>query len=107
AATRQPVIDSDAALDFDGASHELDPNLQRCTSVPLMLGPTLVGVLSVYGAAGVCDQNRGRLLEMIAPHVASALHAARLASCARIESSTPAASDGAAFARDGQLAPVT
>jgi putative nucleotidyltransferase with HDIG domain len=106
AATRQPVINSDAALDFDGASHELDPNLQRCTSVPLMLGPTLVGVLSVYGAAGVCDQNRGRLLEMIAPHVASALHAARLASCARIESSTPAASDGAAFARDGQLASV-
>jgi hypothetical protein len=49
-----------------------------------MLGTTLVGVLSVYGAAGACDQNRGRLLEMVAPHVASALHAAKAVSGARV-----------------------
>jgi putative nucleotidyltransferase with HDIG domain len=80
AATRQAVFDSDAALDFDGCSYEMNPDLQRCTSVPLMLGPTLVGVLSVYTAAGAFDQNRGRLLEMIAPHVAGALHSAQAAS---------------------------
>jgi putative nucleotidyltransferase with HDIG domain len=86
AATRQAVFDSDAALDFDASPHDGGTlaNLQRCTSVPLMLGTTLVGVLSVYGAAGVCDQNRGRLLEMVAPHVASALHAAKAASAARV-----------------------
>src|SRR5262249_24880506 len=56
AATRQAVFDSDAALDLDSSAADLPPELQRCTSVPLMLGTTLVGVLSVYSAPGGCDQ---------------------------------------------------
>jgi len=101
AATRQAVFDSDAALDFDAPPHgeAVPANLQRCTSVPLMLGTTLVGVLSVYGAAGACDQNRGRLLEMVAPHVASALHAA---SGARV-GAAPRTDESTAQAREAHL----
>src|SRR5215467_9704124 len=104
AATRQAVFDSDAALDFDASPHggAVPANLQRCTSVPLMLGTTLVGVLSVYGAAGACDQNRGRLLEMVAPHVASALHAAKSASGARVGAAART-DESTAQARAGQL----
>ena len=94
AASRQAVFDSDAALDFDG-SDEVQPDLQRCTSVPLMLGTTLIGVLSVYSPSGACDPDRGRLLEMIAPHVASALHAARAASSARVEPAALAVAESA------------
>jgi putative nucleotidyltransferase with HDIG domain len=80
AVSRQSIIDSDAALDFDVRVDALDAGLQRCTSVPLLMGTSLVGVLTVYGAAGAVDQNRARLLEMIAPHIAGALHAAAAAS---------------------------
>jgi putative nucleotidyltransferase with HDIG domain len=93
AATRQAVFDSDAALDFGGCPYEMHPDLQRCTSVPLMLGTTFVGVLSVYTAAGTCDQNRGRLLEMIAPHVAGALYAAQVASASTADAGALAATE--------------
>src|SRR5262249_40832040 len=96
AATRQAVFDSDAALDFDGCPYEMYPDLQRCTSVPLMTGTALVGVLSVYTAAGACDQNRGRLLEMIAPHVAGALRVAQVASRSRVEAGALAATESPA-----------
>jgi GAF domain-containing protein len=83
----------------------MDPDLQRCTSVPLMLGATLVGVLSVYTTAGACDQNRGRLLEMIAPHVAGALRAAQVVSCSRAESGALAATN-LPVPRESRLASV-
>jgi GAF domain-containing protein len=105
AATRQPVIDSDASLDFDLSSDHASPDLQRCTSVPLMCGTSLVGVLSVYGAVGACDQNRGRLLEMIAPHVASALFAAGAASSRSVEPMARSVGESSA-ARDGQPASI-
>jgi len=105
AASRQAVIDSDASLDFEGSSEHASPDLQRCTSVPLMLGTSLVGVLSVYSAAGACDQNRGRLLEMIAPHVAAALHAAGAALSRGLDPG--ARSEGeSSSARDGRLASI-
>jgi hypothetical protein len=91
AATRQPIIDSAAALDLDGSYGAGSPDLERCTSVPLLLGTSLLGVLSVYGAAGVCDQNRGRLIEMVAPHVASALHGAQPAARSHAEAAVAAA----------------
>jgi GAF domain-containing protein len=105
AATRQPVIDSDAALDLDGSFGSGSPDLERCTSVPLLLGTSLVGVMSVYSPQGGCDQNRGRLLEMIAPHVASALHAAK--SVGRAHAEAAAMSSAAPTqARDSQPALV-
>jgi GAF domain-containing protein len=105
AATRETVIDSDASLDFDLPSGHGSPDLQRCTSVPLMVGTSLVGVLSVYSAVGACDQNRGRLLEMIAPHVAGALHAAGAVSSRSPEPGARSAGKLSA-ARAGQLASI-
>jgi putative nucleotidyltransferase with HDIG domain len=105
AATRQTVIDSDASLDFDLPSDHTSPDLQRCTSVPLMVGTSLVGVLSVYSAVGACDQNCGRLLEMIAPHVAGALHAAGAVSSRSLEPGARSAGESSA-ARGGQLASI-
>jgi len=105
AATRQAVFDSDAALDFDGYPYEMSADLQRCTSVPLMVGTTFVGVLTVYAAAGGCDQNRGRLLEMIAPHVAGALHAAQAGSPSRADSGALATTESTT-PRDSRLVSV-
>jgi len=46
-------------------------------SVPLIAGQTLVGVLSLYSTEpdGFND-DRGRLIQMIAPHLATAISAA-------------------------------
>jgi hypothetical protein len=77
AATRQAIVQSDAALDLEARAQLAEPPLSSCLSVPLMKGDLLAGVLSLYGPASVMfDENQGRLLEMIAPHVAGALEAA-------------------------------
>jgi putative nucleotidyltransferase with HDIG domain len=77
AASRQPVVNSDAALDLESRVDEVSPPLRACMSVPLLMGETLLGVLSLYSPDAVTfDEHRGRLLQMIAPHIASAVHAA-------------------------------
>ncbi|HET6957035.1 MAG TPA: HD domain-containing phosphohydrolase [Vicinamibacterales bacterium] len=75
AANRQPIVNSDAALDLGPAAEAA--SLQSCMSVPLLRGESLVGVLSLYAPtpstfAGDC----GRLVQMVAPHIAVALHVA-------------------------------
>jgi putative nucleotidyltransferase with HDIG domain len=75
AASRQPMGNSDAALDLEGLAEHAA--LRSCISVPLLMGETLVGVLSLYSAkSDAFDENNGRLMQMIAPHIAGALHAA-------------------------------
>ena len=77
AASRQSVVNSDAALDLESATESVEPPLRACLSVPLMMGETLVGALSLYSPeSDAFNEDRGRLLEMIAPHVAGAIHAA-------------------------------
>jgi putative nucleotidyltransferase with HDIG domain len=75
AANRQCIVNSDAALDLGPAAEAA--SLQSCISVPLMMGESFVGVLSLYAPtssafAGDC----GRLIQMVAPHIAVALHTA-------------------------------
>jgi len=75
AANRQPIVNSDAALDLGPTAEAA--SLQSCMSVPLLRGESLVGVLSLYAPtpstfAGDC----GRLVQMVAPHIAVALHVA-------------------------------
>jgi GAF domain-containing protein len=78
AASRQPVVNSDAALDLESAAERGNPALRSCMSVPLLAGDVLVGVLSLYaGADEPFDENRCRLVQMIAPHVAGAILAAQ------------------------------
>jgi GAF domain-containing protein len=75
AASRQPVVNSDAALDLESVAEQ--SGLRACTSVPLLTGDTLTGVLTLYSpSAELFDENRGRLLQMIAPHIAGAIQAA-------------------------------
>jgi GAF domain-containing protein len=77
AASRQPILNSDAALDLGPRQDTIAPRLLMCMSVPLMVGDALVGVLSLYSteAEGFND-DRGRLIQMIAPHLAGAINAA-------------------------------
>ena len=77
AANRQPIVNSDAALDLGARTHTVMPALRSCMSIPLVAGDGLVGVLSLYApAADAFDEDRGRLMQMIAPHLATAIQAA-------------------------------
>ncbi len=75
AANHQCIVNSDAALDLGPKAEAA--SLQSCMSIPLMMGQTLVGVLSLYAPSqnGFAD-DCGRLIQMVAPHIAAAIHAA-------------------------------
>jgi putative nucleotidyltransferase with HDIG domain len=77
AATHQPILGSNADLDLGSRAEMASPPLTRCVAVPLLKGDRLVGVLSLYASDGdTLTEERGRLAQMIAPHLASALAAA-------------------------------
>ena len=75
AANRRTIVNSDAALDLA----DLVPDARRtCVSTPLLDGDTLVGVLTVYAEAdGAFSEEQGRILQMVAPHVARMLSVCR------------------------------
>jgi putative nucleotidyltransferase with HDIG domain len=75
AANRQPIVRSDAALDLGQRAFEARPQLVGCMSVPLVVGETLVGVLTLYSPTRDAFQDVDRLVLMIAPQLAAALHA--------------------------------
>ncbi len=77
AANRQPIVNSDPALDL-GSEQAGAASLQSCLSVPLVTGESLVGVLSLYASRPhAFTEDQGRLMQMIAPHVATAVSRAR------------------------------
>ncbi len=77
AANRQVIVNSDAALNL-GAAAQAAPALRSCLSVPLLSGGTLAGVLSLYGSArDAFTDDHGRLVQMVAPHLAQAIESAR------------------------------
>ena len=76
AASRQPIVNSDAALDLGSRMHAISP-LRSCMSVPIAIGPSLVAVLTLYAEpADAFSADQSRLIQMVAPHLASAIHAA-------------------------------
>jgi hypothetical protein len=78
ALNRQPIVHSDASLDLGARAAEMTPPLVSCMSVPLVAGQTLVAVLSLYAPGrDAFSEDLGRLVQMVAPHVATALHASR------------------------------
>jgi len=90
AVRRQPIINSDATLDLGARVDAVTPPLSRCMSVPLMAGEALVAVLTLYTAAPdgfTADQ--GRLIQMVAPHLARAIDAAARAQTAVREAVPP------------------
>lgn len=75
AAHRRTIVNSDAALDLSEAAID---GPHTCVSTALLDGDTLVGVLTVYGEASEpFTEEQGRLLQMVAPHVARMLAVSR------------------------------
>jgi GAF domain-containing protein len=74
----QAIVNSDASLDLGARAAESTPPLVSCLSVPLVAGQTLVAVLTMYAPCrDAFTEDLGRLVQMVAPHVAAALNAAR------------------------------
>ncbi len=78
ASNRQAIVNSDASLDLGARAAESTPPLVSCLSVPLVAGHTLVAVLTMYAPGrDAFTEDFGRLVQMVAPHIAAALDAAR------------------------------
>jgi hypothetical protein len=76
ASNRHPILNSDAALDLGEHAAQANPPLVSSISVPLQAGETLVGVLTMYSSSREAfSEDLGRVLQMVAPHIATALHA--------------------------------
>ncbi len=76
-ARRQMIVNSPAALDLLERATIASPPLASCMSVPLTIGDSLVGVLTLYASEpDRFDEERGRFLQMVAPQIATAIHAA-------------------------------
>jgi putative nucleotidyltransferase with HDIG domain len=89
-ANRQCIMNSDAALDLGAKAEGL--SLESCMSVPLLMGESLVGVLSLYApTANAFADDCGRLIQMVAPHIAAAIHAAQANGEARTSAEKSAA----------------
>jgi GAF domain-containing protein len=79
AVRRQPIINSEATLDLGARVDAVTPPLSRCMSLPLMVGDKLVAVLTLYTAApDGFTVDHGRLVQIVAPHLARAIDAAIL-----------------------------
>jgi GAF domain-containing protein len=77
AASRQPIINSDATLDLAARVNAVSPPLSRCISVPLMVGEAVVAVLTLYTAAPEgFTADHGRLIQIVAPQLAGAIDVA-------------------------------
>jgi GAF domain-containing protein len=48
AANRQPIVNSDAALDLGNLTLQLDPTPQTCLSAPICAGAEILGVITIY-----------------------------------------------------------
>ena len=74
AVNARPAVNADAALDLGLRAMELTPQLRSCLAVPLMDSEALVAVLALYGdKAGAFSDDDVRLVELLAPRLASAL----------------------------------
>jgi GAF domain-containing protein len=90
AATHQPILGSDANLDLGSRAEAVTPALVRCVAVPLLKGDRLVGVLSLYASdADALGEERGRLVQMVAPHLAAAIDAASRATAPPVREAKP------------------
>jgi putative nucleotidyltransferase with HDIG domain len=90
AATHQPILGSDANLDLGSRAEMATPALVRCVAAPLLKGDRLVGVLSLYASdPDALGEERGRLVQMVAPHLASAIDAASRATAPPVREAKP------------------
>jgi GAF domain-containing protein len=100
------MVDSEAALDL-GAAAAAVPAMARCLSVPLLDGEALIGVLTLYGDRPF-DEEHGRLVQTVAPHIAESLKLALSRAAAPSTGLIPSAADaGSADSRRRSLRVVS
>lgn len=75
AANRQVMINSEASLDLGEQAHAGSP-LKHALSVPLITRESLVGTMTLYSET-TFTESQSRLLQVIAPHLAQAIWAAK------------------------------
>jgi len=74
AVNRRAALNADAALDLGVRAGDLTPALRACLAVPLLEGDSLVAVLALYRErSGSFSEDDLRLLELLAPRLASTL----------------------------------
>jgi putative nucleotidyltransferase with HDIG domain len=77
ASHRQVMVNANAMLDLGDTASDAEPALVSCLAVPISTGRVATGVLALYSSVdNAFDENQGRLLQMIVPHVAQALASA-------------------------------
>ena len=80
AVNQRPVFNGDPSIDLGSCATDPARPLRSCVAVPLMDGESLVAVLTMYcETASAFSEDHLRLLELLAPRVASALAGAILA----------------------------
>jgi len=78
AASRQPIVNSDAALDLGQRADSVVPPLRSCMSVPIINGSSLLAVLSLYAdSPDAFAGDQSRVVQMLSPHVADAIRCAK------------------------------
>ena len=82
AANRQVMINSEASLDLGEQAHSGVP-LKHALSVPLITRESLVGTITLY-AETAFTESQSRLVQVIAPHLAQAVWAAKRNDAAHI-----------------------
>jgi GAF domain-containing protein len=74
AVNRRPALNADPSLDLGPQAPSFALGLRACLAVPLIEGTTLIAVLAVYReAAASFSEDDARLLELLAPRLASSL----------------------------------
>lgn len=77
AANRQTILNSDPVLDLGEAARSLQPRLRSCLSTPLVIGPNLVGVLTVYSTRrDAFSEDHKRVIEVVGRQVSQTVKSA-------------------------------
>jgi len=71
------MVNSEAALDLGDLALGAVPALHSCLSAPLLVGETLVGVMTLYSDKPTpFEDDHGRLVQTVAPHIAESFQLA-------------------------------
>src|SRR5215203_113942 len=74
AANRQSIRNSDPVLDLGESARAITPRPRSCLSTPLIVGNTLVGVLTLYSTSrDAFSEEHQRIAEIVARQVAPAI----------------------------------
>jgi diguanylate cyclase (GGDEF)-like protein/putative nucleotidyltransferase with HDIG domain len=77
AANRQTIRNSDPVLDFGEAARSMTPRPRSCLSTPLLVGHTLIGVLTLYSTTQEAfSEEHQRVAEIVGRQVAPAIQQA-------------------------------